>query len=84
MNMEEIAAHLQLISPPSGEDVVDSSESLYDSFRARRVAQEGADMRALLSITSKTHTTGLSLFSPVEVKEEPGARWQGVVTGMFF
>jgi len=86
VNTDRIAAHtMQLLLPYARDDAVDSSDSLYNIFRARRLAHEGAHMKEILTTTTKTDTMGLSLFSPMEEEEEKDQAmgWRSVVTGMF-
>jgi hypothetical protein len=56
----------------SEDEVVDSSESLYENLRERRVANEGTQVEDM--------NTTISLFSPVEQQ----SIWQCVAGGMVF
>lgn len=55
------------------EDVQDSADSLYDTFRARRLASERVE-------DSTIDCSLYGLFSPVEEKEEPTTGWRNLLS----
>lgn len=77
IDTKHIAADIQLMTPyEEEEDVQDSADSLYDTFRARRLANQRIEDSAV-GYPSK------GLFSPVEEEEEPATGWRSLLSVFF-
>jgi len=79
MKTDGIGAEMQLnlMSPyDEDDDVLDSADSLYDTFKARRLASERLEDASLY------YPAG-GLFSPVEENEDQPQGWYGYIQSIF-